>query len=781
MALAMIVRQAWKLALLSLPLLCAGWSAGLPARAQATACTPKGVEHCPVKIVNRSVAYAADQFHVLSVAQKVDAACQGQTDPAKICPPAYVRFDDQGVGTLVAATAGMTSLPFTRRLSDFPLAPGTSDTYVLQMPRHGSGRIYVTLGESLTTTVIGSGPPFSVSDPNLGSSRDPNFFRIYDKFESSFLPYTKGDPASPSYDPNETNPLYINITSVDSLSIPLSLALTGSPAPAKPGPVGYVRPRAEIVAKAQSDLKDGVTKEWEKLVQALDGTMLRVIAPNKGLKDLSPGGTDPCALPGADPCFDRDYFAAQIEAIWSHYDHGNAANAGNAITVVADEILSKKDREAGRTLKYTAFVTASECPIESTQPQTATCGPYDDLRRQGVTRITNALCFRRDPLDATVYDPPQPDYLPVRKPTTDDMISGSGALCPPNATARSIIARDLSAAMNRGLLPIAGAIVIDDTRKDDPQGFWMSQQGNYYARWPANGKPAFNLYAKILHDLSIGGVYAFAFDDVGGADSTLVDIHADAAIVTIQDLTGTPIPNPTARDTGTYTVNVAIPGAGAFPNQSVRHEGKVLAAGANTLAGISSPVKLVWVVNGVEHPLAIHLRTKFITPPALGDRDYNLVVSAPVDPAGAWTIAFPGGATSPPPPWPAGDVPKLTLDTKSTGRLGYAVLVRDVVGNDYADVPANWYLWVKTAANAIYYYDATGWVLSTNGDDGVQPFARGVRLPAASSPNGEVQLPNAILSAGDNVVHFGVNVTRHLPRKDDGTLFEVATTYPYRP
>lgn len=776
-----ISRQAWRRATLPVLLLLAMGSATMPAHAQGAGCTPKGVEHCPVKIVNRSKTYTADQFHVLSVAQKVDAACQGQVDPAKICPPAYVRFDDQGVGTLVAATAGMTSLPFARRLSDFPLAPGTSDTYVLQMPRHGSGRIYLTLGESLSTTVIGAAPPYGVSDPNLGSSREPNFYRIYDKFESSFLPYTKGDPTSPTYDPHETNPLYINITSVDSLSIPLSLGLTGNPAPAKPGPVGYVKPRSEIVSAVQAGLKDGVTAEWEKLTQALDGTTLRVIAPNKGLKDLSPGGNDPCTLPGADPCFDRDYFQSHIRATWSHYDHGTPANAGNTITVVADEILSKKDRDAGRTLKYTGFVTASECPVESTQPQTDTCGPYDALRRQGVTRVTGALCFRRDPLDATVFDPPQPDYIPVQMPTTDDMISGSGALCPPNATARSIIARDLSAAMNRGLLPLPGAIVIDDGRKDDPQGFWQSQRGNFYTRQAANARPAFNLYAKILHDLSTGGVYAFAFDDVGGADSTLVDVNADAAIVTIQDMTGTPIPNPTARDTGTYTVNIAIPGGSAFPNQSVRFEGKVLAGGANTFTNVGSPLRLVWTVNGVDHPLSIHLRTKFITPPALGDRDYNLVISAPVDPAGAWTIAFPGGSTSPPPPWPSGDAPKLTLDTKSTGRLGYAVLVRDVVGNDYASLPADWYLWVKTAAGATYYYDATRWVLAASGDDGVQPFARGVRLPAASSPNGEVQLPNAILSAGDNVVHFGVNVTRYLPRKDDGTLFQVSTTYPYRP
>jgi len=750
------------------------WLAGTAtAQTQATACMPDGVDYCPVKIVNKSVAYAAEQFQVLAVAQKVDAACQGQTAPDLICPPAYVEFDALGVGRLVQAAAGMTSLPFARRLSDFPLEPGTSDTYVLKMPRHGSGRVYITLGESITSSVIGTAPPFSISDPQLGTVTDPSYYKIYDKFESSFLPYVKNDP-------QERNPLYINITSVDSLSLPLALELRGDPAPVKPGPVGYTKPRQTIFTAVESGLRDDVTDEWEKLIPALDGKVMRVIAPNKGLKKLAPDGNDPCTQWNAAPCFDRDYFKAHLQAVWSHYDHGTPANAANAITIYATEILTEEEREAGRTLKYTGFVTDSDCAIENTQPvQTPTCGDYLDRRNKGETAIRGAFCFKRDPADVVPHVPPQPESIPVALPSTDDMISGDGALCPPNKTARSIIARDFNALLNRGLLPIAGAITIDDGDKT-PNGFWAMQKGNFYTNWPLDRKPNYNLYADVLHSLSTGGVYAFAFDDVGGEDSTLADDNASAAIVTIQDLTGTAIPNPTAPDSARYSGVIALPGPAAFPGQTVKYDGKVLNPGdpPGRFENASSPIKLVWVADGVEHPLAIHLGAKYISPPPLGNRQYGIVLDAPASGAGDWTIGFPGGSAAPS-PWPSGNAPNLTLQAAKDRAI--VMLTKGVVGNDYANLAADWYLWVKTADNTIYYCKVcdettSDWVM-VNSDDDVRPFRTAVRIPANGSPVPDAWILESRMASGANVFHFGVNTTTYFPRKDDGTLFEVSTTY----
>jgi hypothetical protein len=634
---------------------------------------------------------------------------------------------------------------------------------------HGSGRVYITLGESITTSVIGSTRPFTVSDPNLGSSSDPNFYKIYDKFESTYLPYTTGDA-------NERNPLFINITSVDSLSLPLALELTGVPAGGKPGPVGYLKSRSDIFSGLEAGLKDGVTMEWEKLIQELDGVPLRAIAPNKGLKAIGADGNDPCTQAGSDPCFDRDYFKDYLEGVWNHYNHAVPANVANTITINANEILSPADLDAGKTLKYKGSVTAGDCTKEP-EP-TPSCGRYLDDRSHQITSINGAFCFIRDPLDGTTYNPAQPDSIPVALPSTDDMISGAGALCPPNKSARSIIARDFNALLNRGLLPIAGSTYIDDGDKT-ATGFWKTQADNFYTNWPQGQKPNYNVYAEILHDfLSTGGVYAFAFDDVGGEDSTLVDESADSAIVTIQDLSGTTIPNPTAADTRRYSGNISLPGEGAFPLQTVEYDGKVLNAGANeAFDNVTSPINLVWVVDGVKHPLALHLGTRFISPAPLGNRSYGIVLTAPTGETPRWTISFPGGTA--PSPWPSGSAPSLALQTASSRSI--VLLTKGVIGKDYANLPADWYLWVRTAANTLYYCDVcdkttSHWVLASD-EDAIKPFRKGVRLPVAEAPVTDASISADLLATGSNVFHFSVNTTRYFPRKDDGTRFDVSDTY----
>jgi hypothetical protein len=48
-------------------------------QAQATACIPDSVNFCPIKIVNMTTIFSANQFQILAVAQKIDGSCQGRT------------------------------------------------------------------------------------------------------------------------------------------------------------------------------------------------------------------------------------------------------------------------------------------------------------------------------------------------------------------------------------------------------------------------------------------------------------------------------------------------------------------------------------------------------------------------------------------------------------------------------------------------------------------------------------------------------------------------------
>lgn len=613
-----------------------------PPAVAATACAT--ADYCPIRITNNSTIFSADQFQILAAAQddtyvnpSTGKTCQGETAASLICPASYVKFDRNGVGKLEAVTVGGTSLPYAKRLSDFPADPTLANTYVLQMPRHGSGRIYVTLGGSITTSVTGATKPLAISDPNISSPQDPNFYKIYDKFETSFL-----------HKSNE--PLYINTTSVDFVSIPLSLSLEIPDVTSKV--VGYQKSRKTLFETLTAKLNDGVTQDWQKLVQTANGIPLRVVAPNKALQ--------------APYAFDPDYFKDYIQAVWDNFK-----KPANSITVTATEVLSEKDRNAGKTLTYTAGV-ADTCAVESAP--TPTCGPYATT-----TSVANALCFKRN--GATSYDTTQPDTIPVSLPTGFDVIGAENALCAPNKTARAIIARDVSALLNRGILPNSGAITLNDADKS-ADGFWGKRADLYYTNKASNGKPNFNLFAKVLHTLSSGGVYAFAFDDVGGADSTLVDTRATAAIVTINDLSGTAIPNPEADDATLYNVTFA------FPVGKLSMDGKALNSG-DYLTGLKAPFNLVW--SG--HRLAIYPKTGVISPAALGARSYNIAITPNGGDATNLTVAFPGIL---PDPWPH-SVPQLTLVAKTGNPPGSADLTLGIAPNDYLNVNSEWFLVANNA------------------------------------------------------------------------------------
>lgn len=683
----------------------------------AATCASKAATHCPIKITNNSKAFTADQFYILAAAQddsyvnpSTGKSCQGETAAALICPAAYLKFDKDGKGTLEKAVANGTSLPYAKRLSEFPSDPKLPNTYVLQMPRHGSGRIYLSLGSSITTSVVGSAAPYSISDPNISSPQDPNFYKLFDKFETSYLHKTVDEP------------LYINTTSVDFVSLPLSLSLEIPSGASKV--VGYRKDRKTLFDTLTSKLTDGTTQEWQKLVQSFDGIPLRVIAPNKALQ--------------APYDFASDYFQTYIQSVWDNFKKSTSS-----ITITATEVLSDNDRAKGKTLTYTANVTDA-CSVETVAP---TCGPY-----AGKTNVNNALCFKRD--GSTSYDTAQPDTIPVAMPSGFDMIAADGTLCAPNKTARAIIARDLSALLNRGILPNAKAITLNDGDKSD-KGFWAGVATQYYTSKAADGRPNFNLYSQVLHTLSTGGVYAFAFDDVGGADSTLVDSLATAAVVTIDDLSGTRIPNPEgANDGNTYNVTFGLPTGTLTLNDKTIKDG-------DYLTGLQAPFNLVW--NG--HRLAIYPKSGVISPAALGARSYNIAINpVPGDPQHL-TLGFPAAL---PNPWPH-SIPQVALEAAAARVGGNADLKLSITPNDYTGMNSEWFLVANNAKGDWgnwFYFDgvANVWRNATSFAD-LRPAYVG---PLTTLSNTPFSIPG--VPGGVTTFYVGVDTTVFDGTLDFGTL-----------
>ena len=100
----------------------------------------------------------------------------------------------------------------------------------------------------------------------------------------------------------------------------------------------------------------------------------------------------------------------------------------------------------------------------------------------------------------------------VGKPTTQDILEGSGTLATGNSTELALEAQ-ICAAFNRH-------IMLDSSKWATPSA--------WYAAAPANA------YAKFWHDHSVGGLaYGFAYDDVSDQSSTIMAVNPEHAVFTI--------------------------------------------------------------------------------------------------------------------------------------------------------------------------------------------------------------------------------------------------------
>lgn len=241
-----------------------------------------------VGLVNHSNSVADENVYVL--VKGIDPSTN------KDC---YVSFDAvTGKGFYSDATSASNSKDFSFKLSQFP--KGNSGR-VAYFPELASGRIYFSLGYPLEIGV----DLFSnkILDPDALSSNDPNYYKLFDKIEFTYL----------------NSGVFMNPTAVDFFALPLQLVLhTNSGVQFS----GFWQKRAAIFAKIRSifaaeDKTPG--KIWSNLIVPFKDPFtqkhledLRIASTSKGM------GTVP---PLFDPSYlnNNTYGFDWISNVWSGY------------------------------------------------------------------------------------------------------------------------------------------------------------------------------------------------------------------------------------------------------------------------------------------------------------------------------------------------------------------------------------------------------------------------------------------------------------------------------
>lgn len=245
-------------------------------------------------------------------------------------------------------------------------APGSTTTVTI--PPISGGRIFVSIGAPLTF-VLNPGP--ALVEPSVTNSADPNINTQWDFCELTFE-YNST---------NASKTLYANITYVDFLSIPISLALENSS-----GAVSTVTGMkasgldtvcTNLIAQTAIDKVAG----WSNLIVKQNGENLRVLSPNSSL--------------GNRPTDFANYWEPYVSQVWQKYTAPNgstlAINSFDGSIKTTGTVNSDGDLAIGNE----TFVKPSTADIFS-----ANTGPFatgsDSVRNNLIPQI--AAAFNRSTL-----------------------------------------------------------------------------------------------------------------------------------------------------------------------------------------------------------------------------------------------------------------------------------------------------------------------------------------------------------------------------------------------
>lgn len=558
----------------------------------------------PIQIKNNSNLVADDEIFI--VGKGVDPDNETTTIGSRsVDLECFLSFNANGEASFVPAKASGDPVPSVK-LSDLPkLQDGGGDTvFQLKLPKITAGRFFISLQQPLPLMVVeGKNAAkqvvaLTIAEDDPYQKGNTAFGMIYDKVEFTFN--DKG--------------IWINTTAVDFFSMPLGLKLSDG---AKTTGLSIARNTViNDFNKGIDGLKNtaglntagqAMVEEWRKCLVEQNGTILRIIAPNKAF-----------GRPNAAEDFDHDYLNDYIDQVWSFY-----GQAGNAIEVDCKELVFTPQNN---------FILAD---IQSNG------GKLIDQESSYIFKGTvdgnNNFVFKNS-LST-------PDVIPIGKPASNQVFGGDGGPFTAKVKhASSVIVRELASALNVGLLPLSSSPTVPRLNK----AFFISSNNKFYTQnslLPAkvlNSGIWYNAYSKLLHSFN-QPVYTYAFDDALGQDGTLSSGNVTSppiGSVVIGDMTGTKLPN-TGKDTNQYTITLI---AGNNCNGSIIHangtkESFNVPAGQppKVFSNVSSPFQVEYDFSG-QKTYTITMLTQVIDP-SLG---VNFAKGAS---ATEWTLSFPGKAS----------------------------------------------------------------------------------------------------------------------------------------
>ena len=450
---------------------------------------------------------------------------------------------------------------FDVRTYSFSLADLKSTAKTILLEPMVSGRIYFALGQKLYFNLVKDATTgqLTIVDPDGFQPKDPNYNVLYDKVEFTF----------------DALGSWINPTAVDFFSLPIRINQPNATGDFKQSGIKISRQEAlthlhqVFIASGQSS-----SSVWQRLFLNYDSnTLLRFIAPGKaavnGIINTTPFPDDYLSKPQ----FGND--SSYIDAVWQYYQENTLT-----IDVTSLGLGSKQPKNpdfASKTDKSSSLKERESYLL--------------DGKVVGDQFIFTPIAGSNSPV---IIEKPQ-SSIPF-------FAGANGVFHAINNTPKAIIVRQLTAAFTVGLLPALDQTILDQAyfnrQKENDKYFHKNDLLGALA-----GGPWYDLYSQALH--SFGDeqpLYSFAYDDALGQDGTIFDAHASPVTITIGDITGTTLPDPT-QDNHSYKVVLNV------DNNIVQYNGKAIQQGMEPIA-ITGGLPLV--VNGEE--VSLYLQHQVFIP-----------------------------------------------------------------------------------------------------------------------------------------------------------------------
>lgn len=444
----------------------------------------------PLKIKNRATGSSnVKHVYLIMTGQKWDKATTNC-----VLSFAWSATKKGYVGSLQPITATTTSAAYSYAIDSLPNYNSADSSVVLYIPHLQSGRCMVSLNYTMSMSPVqGTDGSYSLAEPNINSTVDPNTGILFDKFEFSYD--TTG----------ATGTFYIDPTAVDFFAIPISLSLgtqqSGSAQGAK---------RDALMSTMQSTLKKyDQTKNhiWDSLAMydVSNTTILRLAAPY--------------LAPNFDTTYLRNkskYGISYIDALIDHYK-----STKHVVIVDCSEL-----NEAGEQV----FDSCKVSP--ATDPGAYLF--YGVMSSDGKSwTFTNNPKVCKKKITQVIYINQANSY--------DFFAPGVAPFATPDETVESIIVRQLTSAFTVGLLPAPDSTLLGGSYFSNSTYPFYALDTLLPGATNKNG-PWYNLYTRAIHS-AVPQLYAFAFDDELGQSGTLTGTNpADTATVTIGSMGSTVVP-----------------------------------------------------------------------------------------------------------------------------------------------------------------------------------------------------------------------------------------------